>query len=85
MRPHEKNLHTEVEARELWCPMARLLKIDGDNNYGLVAAAVNRWWSHKNKTTDNNPKPCRCIASECALWRWTTYEKGHCGLVGGGS
>ncbi len=36
----------------------------------------------------NVPFTCRCIASDCAAWRWTTLvhsdgeRRGYCGLVG---
>jgi hypothetical protein len=50
-------MHTEAEAKELWCPMDR---------------------------TDDLEK--RCIASECAMWRWRHGTKitrhGYCGLAG---
>ena len=65
--------HTEQEARKLWCPMARFLDSDGD--------VANRW--ALSQSNDLNPLPCRCIASECAMWRWNDEdETGYCGLAG---
>jgi hypothetical protein len=78
-----KNTRTETEARKLWCPMARVLSMDGPEDHS-VAAAANRWWfwsKETRKTTANkNPSSCRCIAFECALWQRADDERGYCGL-----
>src|SRR4029079_529187 len=68
------NSHTEAEARELWCPMVRFVS-DNSPDEG----SANRW------TNNDNPGRCRCIASECAFWRWANIsgpERGFCGLGG---
>jgi len=73
---------TEEEAKELWCPFARL--IDGQPP---GAAATNRSGPAANY---------HCIASKCMAWRWdmeithsiehgsqmSKTDKGHCGLAG---
>ena len=67
---------TENEAREKWCPMARMTTVQG-----------NRRWV--DGTDCNDPK---CIASDCACWvidsRWEDGRnlpqdkwQGHCGLT----
>ena len=72
------NTMTETEAREKWCPMARV--------------AANRLNGAYNRTsTDNTPHhPCvACIASACMAWRWkptpsgaTPPDRGYCGAFG---
>lgn len=68
-------MHTEEEARKLWCPFARSLPMrenaSGDNFETLPP---------HNRTIDEGGKhfmdTARCIASECAAWRW---ERGWIG------
>jgi hypothetical protein len=67
------NAHTEARARHLWCPMARYVE-DVEEN------ASNRWSGILEEVS--NPTQCRCIASQCAMWRWLTNETGYCGLGG---
>ncbi len=62
-------LLTEEEAKTKWCPMARYA--GGQDDPG-----VNRW---KNSLSEDephavNPVPCRCIASQCAAWRWADQK-----------
>jgi hypothetical protein len=67
-------MHTEKQARELWCPVARVA-------VGNYSVAVNR------DEGDEIIAGCRCIASECAMWRWSLPrrrrgdDEGYCGLV----
>ena len=49
-------MKTENEARELWCPMVRLAPLGADETYTVAS------------TRDD--KIGRCIASQCAMWRW---------------
>jgi hypothetical protein len=74
-------MHTEEQARELWCPMVR-----ADN---AIGGSSNRG----DRQTFDYPYPERikCIASACAAWRWAdpttryatpTARKGFCGLAG---
>ena len=73
-------MHTAEQARELWCPMARIafnepgpfnrLSPDTDGGSGI-------------------PRGSQCIANECAMWRWlpnhgehmADKRKGYCGLA----
>ena len=72
----KSNLHTEAEARLLWCPLARYV---GDEH----GVGLNRWpMAHMPGREDLNPPECCCIASECMLWRWDDENTGHCGLGG---
>lgn len=79
-------MHTEDEARKLWCPHVRL----GDEQG--ASASINRTWSR------GCPDAASCMASKCMSWRWVTElkvfeadpdlsanvrtEYGFCGLAG---
>jgi len=59
-------MHTEKEARELWCPMAR-------SQGNCDEPAANRWIGAGGDGVTEmqmNPPDSRCIASKCAMWRW---------------
>jgi hypothetical protein len=73
-------MHTENEARKLWCPLARVV-----NNWFEPAVAVNRSiLKGKEKAAARDEKEidagCGCIASECAMWRWEAKDSGYCGI-----
>jgi hypothetical protein len=57
-------MHTESEARGLWCPMARTY--DADDRGG--ATATNRPLDHYGGLGMRTS--IQCIASACAMWRW---------------
>lgn len=65
-------MHTEDEAKKLWCPMVRhaVEDLPGTNRAGT---------SNPTKVTDWNG----CIASGCAMWRWAEPEKRKCPKCGG--
>jgi hypothetical protein len=72
-------MHTDKEARSLWCPLARVVStITGQS------VAVNR--SMFKEEEEEIAAGCRCIASDCAMWRWSKEEatEGYCGLAGKG-
>ena len=50
-------MHTEDDARKLWCPMARV-NTDQGNTY------------YDNRSDLVNGPTTLCIASVCAMWRW---------------
>ena len=50
---------TEAEAKTNWCPMVRQSATFTDG-YGLSY----------NRSAMEATYPCRCIASECMMWRW---------------
>jgi hypothetical protein len=73
---------TEKEARTKWCPFMRAFEIHSADVGGAWAgaAAIN---------TDKAVDECRCIASECMMWRIETDADnqkmewtGYCGLAG---
>jgi len=53
---------------------------DTEESEPTIAVTVNRSGS------DSNPESCRCIASQCAMWRWLGFSRderlGCCGLAG---
>jgi hypothetical protein len=65
---------TETKARELWCPMVRLLSQGGDH------VGYNRM--HMMSAIDESS--CRCVGSKCAMWLWkeSNGDEGFCGLAG---
>lgn len=54
-------MHTEEQARQLWCPMARAF-----DTADVGATSTNRPLAYRyGPRVDIN-----CLASECAMWRW---------------
>ena len=81
-------MHTEEQARELWCPHVRYA-IEGSK----WRIAINRWLGMSDRNF--NPEPAHCIASQCMAWRWAdgvdprnpkhpegVRPYGYCGLAG---
>ncbi len=71
---------TESEAKEKWCPFARV-----GVHAGSGGAAVNRY------PVPEVQKDANCIGSACMAWRWRTpvppgitpeEKQGGCGLAG---
>jgi hypothetical protein len=73
-------MHTEEEAKKLWCPMVRH---EGDS-----AGSFNRGWHSSNPLNQTPPGDadgaveaihgnytCNCLASGCALWRWDSCQE----------
>ena len=52
---------TEAEAREKWCPHARIL-VHVELGASVVFGTVNIWGDDDTRTP--------CIASECMMWEW---------------
>ena len=62
-------LMLEDEAREKWCPMVRAARRETVTDQGadlVVAAGCNTDALGRNRV----PASCRCIGSQCAMWRW---------------
>lgn len=95
-------MHTEAQARELWCPMVRMARHEPDDpslpsgTLGNVRAVGG---CNSGGPSARSPSSCRCIASQCAMWRWYDSaargafraaqfgvpppRRGFCGLAGG--
>jgi len=57
---------TEDEAKQKWCPHARLQTSWSSPRGGVALAGTNRW----------EKGSAKCIASECMAWRWVCGEDG---------
>jgi hypothetical protein len=55
-----------------------MVRFDGEDG------SSNRWGTGESNGIIDNPKACRCIADECAMWRWVSDDGdyGYCGLAG---
>lgn len=75
---------TEQEAGRLWCPQARVVRVEQLNSKPLdeLVGGVNRDALAGTSKSYPFPHSCRCIASHCAMWRWDDADHGHCGLAG---
>lgn len=75
-------MHTVEQAKALWCPMARIAR---DESITIEKAAIGEMVHVTEQrhivggcNTDARgdtrvPSSCRCIADQCAMWRWGTY------------
>ncbi len=59
-------MHTEEEAKKLWCPHARHVIDTSDP----VAGAQNGYPTSNRFGGTHYDDECRCIASRCSQWRW---------------
>lgn len=78
---------TEDEAKQRWCPFARV----GSSRNGL--GSMNREALSSEADADLVERNTRCLASACMAWRWVTLwadeepdpppeRTGFCGLAG---
>ena len=56
-------LLTEEQARNKWCPHARMT-----DDHSEASGGNNRWLGVKGQEN------CNCIASDCMAWRWADAE-----------
>ena len=56
-------MHTEAEAKELWCPFAR-------SAFQYRTGSVNGDCMIVANRSENDQPISSCIASKCAAWRW---------------
>lgn len=81
---------TEEEAREKWCPQARVAFMER-NLKGKLSCLQNTT-SHNRITITGEPSytyainnyDSACVASKCMFWRWCSesHDKGYCGRGG---
>lgn len=69
---------TEEQAKEMWCPMARLVSATGRATMG----PLNRVIDARQDKANLNPIDARCLGSKCMMWRWYNDDLGRCGLAG---
>ena len=89
-------MYTEDEAKQKWCPKARVADYNAADKNSPVLAATNR---HAGVKTGKDGKPrilrknAMCIASQCMAWRWGRLTRlgtdrvidprqGYCGAFG---
>ena len=65
-------MKTPDEARQCWCPFARV--IAGGKEPGETPS-FNRVRDLDAPALDTNPDSARCIADDCMAWRWSDWEK----------
>jgi len=61
---------TEADAKQRWCPFARVWHCDGEHG-DVTGVAINRFASEHDPIRDTN---ARCIGSMCMAWRTTHVE-----------
>lgn len=65
---------TPEQAREKWCPMVRIARRENtEPNFRgteVVVAGCNTDALGRTRV----PKSCRCIADDCAMWRWAAMD-----------
>lgn len=76
---------TEQEAKERWCPFARVLNQKYFPAHNRIVSSMG---------SEMNPRTSRCIGSACMAWRWVRTDRstadrididltrGYCGLAG---
>ncbi len=90
-------MHTEDEAKELWCPFSRAIAAHRRHNkteWRGKQPAFNRI-VEDGRVEGAWPTGCACVASQCSAWRWwgerpvtegdfasPTVKVGYCGLAG---
>lgn len=85
-------IYTESEAKEKWCPHARVAFLGGVGNKVSVSMrkAVERdpdgLTRGDRDYIESQIKDCNCIVSACSQWRWfddsRQNRRGYCGLAG---
>ena len=100
-------MKTPEQAKDLWCPMARVAQIGSAETSATYNRALTKTHipvkladaSPEGFELGEEPKPImatmlkvdlqlsgasHCVASQCAMWRWTqpTPSVGYCGIAG---
>lgn len=87
---------TEYEAKQRWCPFARVVVAQGRSLTAKKPLASGNRVSGPlapdgaSREDMTNPEASRCIASACMAWRWDIernragpeIDHGYCGLAG---
>lgn len=66
-------MHTNEQARVLWCPQARVARHEFVNNptQDYIIGGTNSDALGGTRV----PASCLCIAAECAMWRWHDWAE----------
>lgn len=76
---------TEQEAGERWCPMVRIARLEPvevvqqDGTIKSSEVALSHVGGCNTDALGRNrvPASCRCIGSQCAMWRWVPSTSTH--------
>ena len=71
--PKTTKMHTPEQAKALWCPMVRIARREVEL-YGRSEGQQHVVGGCNTDALEGTrvPASCRCIAAECAMWRWHT-------------
>lgn len=99
-------MHTPEQAKELWCPMVRIARREIATEAAIIEkptsvmhiperAEIVGGCNSDALGGNRVPASCRCIADQCAMWRWATpphtqdgidrshmQRHGYCGIAG---
>lgn len=79
-------LTTPAQARELWCPMVRIARDESITTSTPAGAGLEVVKEQRFIVGGCNsdalgktrvPASCRCIADQCAMWRWVPSATTH--------
>lgn len=77
-------LMTEDQAREKWCPMVRAARHEVTQKRTAVTETLSAVREDHHVVGGCNtdtlggtrvPESCRCVASDCAMWRWGEWKR----------
>lgn len=66
-------MHTEQQARELWCPMVRAANGKQATNCAVNMQPLMK--DYPREPVDDHTTNGSCVASVCAMWRWASTAK----------
>lgn len=68
-------MHTPEKARQLWCPMTRVARVEPIQQSDQVGVdAVVGGCNTDRLGGVRVPASCRCIADQCSMWRWAVRK-----------
>ncbi|WP_331326485.1 hypothetical protein [Methylobacterium fujisawaense] len=68
-------LLSEADARDRWCPFARVTRRESLDPRGEAGGIVLAHGTNRDALGRvENPASCRCYASSCMAWRWAGWR-----------
>jgi hypothetical protein len=68
-------MHTTEQARTLWCPMVRSVRWEADSFHADPSAPTSPVGGcNSGGKAARSPQGARCIADQCAMWRWSSKD-----------
>lgn len=68
---------TPEQAREKWCPMVRIARREQEHRVEASNLTVVGGCNTDALGRTHVPASCRCIADDCAMWRWVPSTTTH--------